>query len=96
MGTPAETTFPTLPSQTILDGILSRTPQPGTLYHYTNQKGLLGIIGSRRIWATHHQCLNDAKEFIHAKGIFRREIARRGDADPLLGEMLRQSDGEGF
>jgi Protein of unknown function (DUF2971) len=96
MGTPSETTFVTLPSQTILDGILSRTPQPRTLYHYTNQKGLLGIIGSRRIWATHHQCMNDAQEFVYAKELFRREIARRGDADALLGQMLRQLGGEGF
>jgi hypothetical protein len=35
----------------------------GLLYHYTDQKGLLGILESRNIWATHVRYLNDSSEF---------------------------------
>lgn len=45
--------------------ILNRTP-PAILYRYTTQRGLLGIISSKEIWATHTQYLNDAREFRHA------------------------------
>jgi hypothetical protein len=37
-----------------------------TLYHYTSQPGVLGIIQSRSIWATHAGFLNDSSEFGHA------------------------------
>lgn len=36
------------------------------LYHYTSQHGLLGILGSKSIWATNTHYLNDHTEFIHA------------------------------
>lgn len=39
---------------------------PKTLYHYTNQQGLLGIIGERKIWATEINYLNDHSEFNYA------------------------------
>ena len=32
------------------------------LFHYTNAAGLLGILRSRSLWATHFQSLNDASE----------------------------------
>jgi hypothetical protein len=80
----------------ILDDILSKTPKPKTpIYHYTTQGGLLGIIETREIWATHHQCLNDAQEFIHAKDLLRRQIAELVDAEPndrLLADMKRTLD----
>jgi hypothetical protein len=75
--------------------ILSEVPKK-TLYHYTTQKGLLGIVKDRQIWATHHQCLNDTQEFVHAKGLFRTELEKRAHADPLLKEMQRSLEGEGF
>ena len=83
------------PGNKILDNILSGAPKPkALLYHYTTQRGLLGIIENREIWATHHQCLNDTQEFFHAKELFRQEIAERADTDPLLAEMQRTLDGE--
>jgi hypothetical protein len=45
----------------ILNAILSEIPDK-PLYHYTNQAGLLGIIKTKEIWATHHQCLNDTRQ----------------------------------
>ncbi|MBS0587862.1 MAG: DUF2971 domain-containing protein [Proteobacteria bacterium] len=32
------------------------------LFHYTNAKGLIGIIESQSIWATHYAYLNDSEE----------------------------------
>lgn len=81
--------------QEILDKILSDVPNV-ILYHYTTQKGLLGIIKDKEIWATHHQCLHDTEEFIHAKGLFRSEIAKGAHADPLLEAMQHTLEGEGF
>lgn len=41
----------------------SEPPRPeGPLYHYTDQKGLLGILESKSVWATHLQYLNDKSE----------------------------------
>jgi hypothetical protein len=57
----------------ILQEALSNRP-PGPLYHYTNQRGLLGIIRSKEIWATHTQYLNDTREFLHAMQAMRNEL----------------------
>ncbi len=62
--------------QEVLNSLLSEKP-PATLYHYTDQKGLLGVIKKKEIWASHHQCLNDTQEFLHAKSIIRAEINKR-------------------
>lgn len=37
-----------------------------TLYHYTDIRGLMGIVNSRAIWASHIYYLNDSKEILHA------------------------------
>jgi len=82
----------------ILNSVLSEHP-PELLYHYTDQKGLLGIVKSKEIWATHHQCLNDTQEFLHAKGLIRGEIktlwTTNSDSRSLLDEMLSALDGPG-
>ena len=61
--------------------ILFRQP-PEILYHYTGQKGLLGIIGKKEIWASHTQYLNDQREFRHAMELVRDELS----------QMARQAD----
>jgi hypothetical protein len=38
------------------------TKPEGLLYHYTDQKGLLGILESKQLWATHYRYLNDTSE----------------------------------
>jgi hypothetical protein len=80
--------------------ISSETP-PEFLYHYTDQKGLLGIVKDKEIWATHHQCLNDTQEYLHAKVLIRNEIGKRYEtaANPgsrsLLDAMRSTLDGSG-
>lgn len=45
---------------------MSTEKLPPILYHYTSQKGLLGIIKSKEIWATDIFYLNDTMEFKYA------------------------------
>jgi hypothetical protein len=35
------------------------------LYHYTTQFGIIGIVESSSVWATHALYLNDSSEFSH-------------------------------
>ncbi len=39
------------------------------LYHYTNVKGLMGILDSQCLWATDFRYTNDLSEIRYAKGI---------------------------
>jgi Protein of unknown function (DUF2971) len=41
------------------------------LYHYTMQRGLIGIANSRSIWASSIEFLNDRSEYRHALDFFR-------------------------
>lgn len=43
-----------------------KTEPPDTLYHYTGQVGLLGIIQNAELWATKVQYMNDLAEFRRA------------------------------
>ena len=74
----------------ILTDVLSRNP-PDTLYHYTTQKGLLGIIKDEEIWASHSQYLNDQREYLHALGIVQEEIEAliSTTTDPQRNSLLR-------
>lgn len=37
--------------------------QEGTLYHYTDAAGFVGIVQNRELWATHFRHMNDRSEF---------------------------------
>ena len=52
----------------------NNSPQ-AVLYHYTTAPGLLGILKSRQIWATHARLLNDATELEYAFGFIRQVLA---------------------
>ena len=75
----------------ILKDVLSQQPEK-TLYHYTTQDGLLGIIKNKDLWATHTQYLNDVREYRHAIDVVIAEIAKRladaiGDSRRILADM---------
>lgn len=40
-----------------------------SLYHYTNQAGLLGILSSNNLWATSYKFMNDATEISHFRAL---------------------------
>lgn len=46
---------------------------PTLLFHYTSQEGLLGIISSKSVWASHSAFLNDARELEYAIELAREE-----------------------
>jgi hypothetical protein len=56
----------------------SATP-PATLWHYTTQHGLLGIVGTNSLWASKVHYLNDSSEFSYTLKL----------ADGILEERLR-------
>jgi len=85
---------------TDINDIFHRTP-PQRLYHYTTQRGLLGILDSKEMWATHTQYLNDQREFRHAISLVKDELhtmradsARHNDHG-LLELMEKVVDGMG-
>lgn len=49
----------------VIEQLFEESP-PDILYHYTTQDGLLGIVNSGSIWATHTKYLNDSREFHYA------------------------------
>ncbi len=61
---------------------------PEILYHYTTQSGLLGIIKSKEIWATHFRHLNDTQEFELARRLF---DSRLQDSKHQLADKLRNA-----
>jgi len=60
----------------LTDDILNDRPN-GPLFHYTSTSGLLGILSSGAIWATHIAYLNDLAEFVHGMSIVRDVLADR-------------------
>lgn len=51
----------------------SKNP-PEKLWHYTNTRGMLGILSSGKLWATHTQFLNDASEMLYAHAVLAGSI----------------------
>jgi Protein of unknown function (DUF2971) len=69
-------------------------PAPDSLFHYTDQKGLLGIITSGSLWATQIRYSNDADEFLYTLDMVRSEteeleIAADSEDISLLAQMRR-------
>src|SRR6266436_5360681 len=50
------------------------TPAPQTVFHYTDQNGLLGIIKDKSLRLSSIRHLNDAAELRHAAGILREKL----------------------
>ena len=51
------------------------------LFHYTNAAGLLGIVQTHRLWATHLRYLNDSSEMDYSTPLIRAAVAERFDLD---------------
>ena len=61
------------------------------LYHYTDLKGFLGIIESRKLWASNISFLNDYSEFEFGVELTNDIIERKRDisSDPLEKEFIQ-------
>lgn len=71
----------------ISDSVFADKPgAPPRLYHYTSQKGLLGILDSKTLWATRIQYLNDSTEFAYTLTLLKKEFdlqEKRFSLDPI-------------
>jgi hypothetical protein len=64
-----------------------------TLYHYTNSKGLLGILKERALHATSLHCLNDSTEFSYAFHVTLRITEELNGEHPGLSESVKSALG---
>jgi Protein of unknown function (DUF2971) len=64
--------------------IFRRDP-PDCLFHYTDQKGILGILASGELWATKIQYMNDSSEWIvairHTNEIIKERLSSTTDSN---------------
>jgi hypothetical protein len=86
--------IPTPSQSTAIKAILDCKP-PNMLYHYTKRAGLLGIIGERRIYASHIRYLNDANELSHALRLMETTMNRlinkaKGNQKQLYMQIRKQ------
>lgn len=56
-----------------LDTFIREKPS-GCLYHYTGTAGLIGIVQSRKLWATDYRHLNDRKEYQIGARLLQHEL----------------------
>jgi len=66
---------------------------PELLFHYTNAKGLLGIAGSSRLWATNYRFLNDSSEIAYGVSLLESVVSDRlaKSENDVVTEFLRRS-----
>ncbi|HEX8221466.1 MAG TPA: DUF2971 domain-containing protein [Chloroflexia bacterium] len=72
-----------------IDELLAEHP-PAVLYHYTSQKGLLGMIKTRSLWASNIHYMNDYREFYEALRVARSAIKGTSlrTTDPIISNLL--------
>lgn len=62
----------------------------GLLYHYTTLTGLLGIVGSSKLWAGDIRYMNDSAELKHSADLIRLEVKERIAAGHGKADLLNQ------
>src|SRR4051812_26827939 len=55
-------------------------PLPSTLYHYTSPAGFLGIMATRKLWASSIRHMNDATEYRYAHNVFEEAMSTAAQA----------------
>jgi DUF2971 family protein len=55
----------------ILQALVAAVPERETLYHYTSQAGLLGIVQKKHLWVSSIRHLNDSREFAYSAELLR-------------------------
>lgn len=61
---------------TITESLYAQQPTD-TLYHYTSLNGVLGIVGSRVLWASDIRYMNDSAELRHTADLVKDEVEMR-------------------
>jgi hypothetical protein len=67
---------------------LLNSAQPGTLFHYSDQVGYLGILQSGKLWATGIQLLNDSLEYELGLRLIAQNLDNRRNLDPTIRARL--------
>lgn len=62
---------------------------PELLHHYTDQRGLLGILSDKRLWFTDIACVNDSAEFRYVEELF-GEMIEQLKRDESVSQRLRR------
>jgi hypothetical protein len=60
------------------------TVAPTAIYHYTDPKGLVGILSDGQLWATDIRYLNDSSELLYAQQVHARVLAGIAAASSTL------------
>lgn len=58
---------------------------PKHLYHYTSQKGILGILESNKLWMTNILYLNDSSEFTYTLELVRSKLKKLKEQKQNIG-----------
>jgi len=79
--------------------MVTPSPTPPVLWHYTSLKGLIGIVSSESIWASDIRCLNDATEYqygreIAIKATEANQVAPRDFLERMRELVVNQFSGE--
>lgn len=61
---------------------------PQYLYHYTDSRGFLGIVESRRLWASSIRHLNDSAECHHVADIVQDAVRSKNEHLPTREQLL--------
>src|SRR3712207_4250749 len=61
---------------TLYDRLIT-APRPECIYHYTSQAGLLSIVTTGSIYATHVEYMNDSAEVHYALHLAAKRVDRR-------------------
>lgn len=76
-----------------LASLISDRP-PSIIYHYTDINGLLGMIDSGKIWATHVSRLNDKSEYHHGTKVVTECVyqAMPASSKPFIEKIISEFD----
>lgn len=70
-----------------------KSPPPKRIFHYTNTAGLMGILSSSRIWATHFRYLNDSSEISYGFSLFERIVGKKieSNKNEIINAFLKRT-----
>ena len=74
-----------------LAAFITESP-PAIIYHYTNIDGLLGMVKTGKIWATHVSRLNDSSEYHHGIKVVEDCVRNSmpASSQPLVDKILSE------
>src|SRR5258708_4162449 len=81
---------PGLIGEMLKEQLESLPPPAESLYHYTDAKGLMGILKTNELWATDALYANDRFEIFHGLFVLNQLVKQRGKdsaTDPLTAMM---------